>query len=82
MPRPQGWGPPAVTDEMPLLSDVVLRSVPGRTTRDQVTYFSNNEGTGVQFASAGAAILERLSQRQFSGVPKVPLAWFLQDIRD
>jgi len=82
VPRPQGWGPPAVTDEMPLLSDVVLRSVPGRTTRDQVTYFSNNEGTGVQFASAGAAILERLSQRQFSGVPKVPLAWFLQDIRD
>ncbi len=82
VPKPQGWDPPAVTDEMPLLSDVILGSVPGRTARDQVTYFSNNEGTGVQFASAGAAILKRLSQRNFNGVPKVPLAWFLQDIRD
>ncbi|HVO94495.1 MAG TPA: hypothetical protein VMT22_16725 [Terriglobales bacterium] len=82
VPKPQGWDPPAVTDEMPLLSDVILGSVPGRTGRGQVTYFSNNEGTGVQFASAGAAILERLSQRNFNGVPKVPLAWFVQDIRD
>ena len=82
VPKPQGWHPPAVTDEMPLLSDVILGGVPGRIARDQVTYFSNNEGTGVQFASAGAAILERLSQRNFAGVPKVPLAWFVQDIRD
>ena len=82
VPRPQGWEPPAVTDEMPLLSDVILGSAPGRTARSQVTYFSNNEGTGIQFASAGAAILERLSLRNFIGVPKVPLAWFLEDIRD
>ena len=71
-----------MTDEMPLLSDVILGSVPGRTARGEVTYFSNNEGTGVQFAAAGAAILERLSRSNFTGVPKVPLAWFLQDIRD
>lgn len=82
VPRPQGWDPPAVTDEMPLLSDIILGNVPARTTRGQVTYFSNNEGTGVQFAAAGAAILERLSRCNFKGVPKVPLAWFLQDIRD
>jgi ornithine cyclodeaminase/alanine dehydrogenase-like protein (mu-crystallin family) len=82
VPRPQGWKPPSATDEMPLLSDVILGNAPGRTTGDQVTYFSNNEGTGVQFASAGAAVLERLAQRNFTGVAKVPLAWFLEDIRD
>ena len=82
VPRPQGWKPPAVTDEMPLLSDVILGNAPGRTSDNQITYFSNNEGTGIQFASAGAAVLERLAQRNFAGVAKVPLAWFLEDIRD
>ncbi len=82
VPRPQGWKPPAVTDEMPLLSDVILGNAPGRTRDDQITYFSNNEGTGIQFASAGAAVLERLAQRNFAGVAKVPLAWFLEDMRD
>lgn len=82
VPRPQGWKPPAVTDEMPLLSDVILGNALGRTRDDQITYFSNNEGTGIQFASAGAAVLERLAQRNFAGVAKVPLAWFLEDIRD
>ena len=82
VPTPQGWKPPAVTDEMLLLSDVILANAPGRTTGDQVTYFSNNEGTGIQFASAGKVVLERLAQRNFTGVAKVPLAWFLEDIRD
>jgi hypothetical protein len=71
-----------VTDEMLLLSDVILANAPDRTTNDQVTYFSNNEGTGIQFASAGKVVLERLAQRNFTGVAKVPLAWFLEDIRD
>lgn len=82
VPRPQGWKPPAVTAEMPLLSDVMLGRTPGRTSDRQITYFSNNEGTGIQFACAGAAVLERLAQRHFEGVAKVPLAWFLEDIRD
>lgn len=82
VPRPQGWKPPAVTAEMPLLSDVVLGKAPGRTASHQITYFSNNEGTGVQFASAGAKVLERLAQRNFAGVARVPLAWFIEDIRD
>ena len=81
-PHPQGWRPPAVTEEMPLLSDVILGNAPGRTSADQVTYFSNNEGTGIQFAAAGAAVLERLAARDFAGVAKAPLAWFVQDIRD
>jgi len=82
VPTPQGWKPPSVTVEMPLLSDVMLGNVPGRTSDRQITYFSNNEGTGVQFAAAGAVMLERLAQRNFAGVAKVPLAWFLEDIRD
>ena len=82
VPRPQGWKPPAVTAEMPLLSDVILGNAPGRSHDRQITYFSNNEGTGIQFAAAGAAVLERLAQRDFAGVAKVPLAWFLEDIRD
>ena len=47
---------------MPLLSDVVLGDAPGRTRDRQITYFSSNEGTGIQFASAGAAVLERLAR--------------------
>jgi alanine dehydrogenase len=82
VPRPQGWKTPAVTDEMPLLSDVILGKVPGRTGDRQITYFSNNEGTGIQFASAGKVLLERLAQRNFAGIAKVPVAWFLEDIRD
>lgn len=82
IPSPQGWKAPAVTDEMPLLSDVILGNAPGRTGDRQITYFSNNEGTGIQFASAGKALLERLAQRNFAGVAKVPVAWFLEDIRD
>lgn len=82
IPRPQGWKSPAVTAEMPLLSDVILGNLAGRTSDRQITYFSNNEGTGIQFAAAGAAVLERLEQRNFAGVAKVPLAWFLEDIRD
>ena len=82
VPKPQGWESPAVTGEMPLLSDVILGNAPGRTNDDQVTYFSNNEGTGIQFASAGAVVMERLAQRNFAGVAKVPLDWFLEDIRD
>ncbi len=78
VPRPQGW----MTGEMPLLSDVILGNAPGRTSGEQITYFNNNEGTGIQFASAGAAVLERLAQRNFAGVAKAPLAWFLEDIRD
>ncbi len=82
VPRPQGWKPPAVAPGMPLLSDVILGNAPGRTSSRQITYFSNNEGTGIQFASAGAKVLERLAQQGFAGVAKVPLAWFVQDIRD
>ncbi len=82
VPTSQAWKPPAVTDEMPLLSDVILGNAPGRTSDNQITYFSNNAGTGIQFASVGAAVLERLAQRNFAGVAKAPLAWFLEDIRD
>jgi alanine dehydrogenase len=82
VPRPQGWRPPAVTDDMPLLSNVILGNAPGRTSDNQVTYFSDNKGIGIQFASAGAAVLERLAARDFAGVAKAPLDWFVQDIRD
>ena len=82
VPRPQGWKPPAVTAEMPLLSDLVLGKASGRSNDGQITYFSNNEGTGIQFASCGAAVLESLAQRNFEGVAKVPLECFIEDIRD
>lgn len=53
------------------------------TTRyNFTTIFSNNEGTGVQFAAVGSVIMAQLEKTGFAGIDKIPLDWFLQDIPD
>ena len=71
-----------VNDQTPLLSAVVAGKARGRSNESEITFFSNNEGTGIQFASVGSVILSRLQQEGDAGVKKVPLDWFLQDIPD
>lgn len=71
-----------VSDSTPLLSEVIAGKARGRTNDKEITFFSNNEGTGIQFAAVGFAILERLRKDGDDGVKKLPLDWFLQDIPD
>ena len=71
-----------VNDDTPLLSDVIAGKARGRADDREITFFSNNEGTGIQFAAVGAVILARLQQEGDEGVKRIPLEWFLQDIPD
>jgi ornithine cyclodeaminase/alanine dehydrogenase-like protein (mu-crystallin family) len=75
----RGWLRQA-TDSTPLLSQVIAGKAPGRTAPEQITFFSNNEGTGIQFAAVGGEILARLKEQGDPGLNSVPLDWFLQDI--
>jgi ornithine cyclodeaminase/alanine dehydrogenase-like protein (mu-crystallin family) len=75
-------GAPRQKDESLLpkatLADLCTGRVSGRTTREQKTYFANNEGHGIQFSAAGALILKRAKE---SGLGReLPEEWFLQDI--
>ena len=82
-PRSEGAGwLRQVDDSTPLLSEVVAGTARGRAGQQEVTFFSNNEGTGLQFAAVGALILERLREHPDPGVKTMPLDWFLQDIPD
>lgn len=88
--HPEGVEPPSegklwlkqATDKTPLLSEVIVGKARGRVNPREITFFSNNEGTGIQFAAAGAIVLSRLKERGFEGVKAVPLDWFLQGIPD
>ncbi len=88
--HPEGVEPPSegtlwlkqANDQTPLLSHVIVGKAKGRTDDKQITFFSNNEGTGVQFAAVGSVIISRLEKTGFAGIDKIPLDWFLQDIPD
>lgn len=69
-----------VNDATPLLSQVVAGKARGRTSDREITFFSNNEGTGIQFAAVGALVLRRLLEEEGQSGKAVPLDWFLQDI--
>ncbi len=78
--RNRRYGHPLESKELPTLADLVTHKIPGRTSRDQITYYHNMPGCGIQFASVGARILERARKE---GVGReLPTEWFLQDIRD
>lgn len=60
------------------LSELCAGKAKARTSREQKTYFANNEGHGVQFSVAGAFVLQRARERGLGR--KLPTDWFLQDI--
>jgi len=63
-------------DRLPLLSDVILGKCPTRASDDQVICFSNNLGTGMQFAAVGQAIYHKAKKE---GIGKeMPTEWFSQ----
>lgn len=58
----------------PLLDEVLAGKVQGRTNQEQITFFFNNQGLGIQFAAMGAKILE-IAKRKGMG-REVPTDWF------
>jgi len=70
----------AMPDDLPTLADLVWRKIAGRTRPEQVTYFNNNEGNGLQFAVCAALAHKRALE---NGVGReIPADWFLQELRD
>jgi len=69
-----------VNDATPLLSEVIAGKARGRANEREITFFSNNEGTGVQFAAVGGLILRRLVEEGAQGGKTIPQEWFFQDI--
>ncbi len=52
----------------------------GRENDDEVTLFVNTGTQGLQFASVGSLVWRRAQEQDLGR--HIPLAWFLQDIRD
>ena len=63
----------------PEISDFLIGRATGRTTDQQITFFLNNVGTGVQFASMGYCVYRRAKQAGMGR--EIPTEWFLQDIK-
>ena len=66
--------------DLPLLAEMVAGMAPGRTDADQITYFHNVPGSGLQFAAAGA-LLYRAALAAGAGTT-LPTEIFLQNIRN
>ncbi len=71
--KPRDWS------RYPEISDFLIGRATGRTTNQQITFFLNNVGTGVQFASMGYCVYRRAKQMGMGR--EIPTEWFLQDIK-
>ena len=60
-------------------ADLAKGTVPGRTRRDQITFYYNNGNQGIQFASVGGLIYRNVLAK--GGGRELPTEWFLEDIR-
>jgi hypothetical protein len=63
----------------PKLAKVISGEVPGRET-DSETIFYHNTSSGLQFAAIGRLVYERAKAAGL-GI-KIPMEWFLQNIRN
>lgn len=66
-------------ERFPEIGDLVSGRAPGRMNENQITFFLNNIGTGVQFAAVGYAVYSRC--REMGLGREIPTDWFLQDIK-
>jgi ornithine cyclodeaminase/alanine dehydrogenase-like protein (mu-crystallin family) len=70
------WKDPARS--YPDLGDLLAGKAPGRREAAEITCFASNVGTGLQFAAAGAAVLEKA--RRMSVGTELPDEWFSEDV--
>ena len=62
------------------LPDIIAARQAGRTSDQQITFFSNIGTQGLQFAAAGAKVYELAKAKGLGHV--LPTEWFVQNIRD
>src|SRR5262245_37505583 len=75
----QGWWKDAkYADRYPDLGELLAERVPGRERADEITLFSNNVGTGLQFAAAGALVLRKAREQGIGR--ELPDDWFTEDV--
>jgi ornithine cyclodeaminase/alanine dehydrogenase-like protein (mu-crystallin family) len=76
----RGWWNDGATDfaRFSDLGRIVSKQAPGRRRADEITCFVNNVGMGLQFAAAGALVLER-ARRERAG-HELPDDWFSEDV--
>jgi ornithine cyclodeaminase/alanine dehydrogenase-like protein (mu-crystallin family) len=89
----QHYQPPGIIEDMPgvrrekardwtrypEISDLIAGKAPSRTNDQQITFFLNNVGTGVQFAAMGYCAYKGAKQKGLGH--EIPTEWFLQDIK-
>ena len=89
----QHYQPPGIEDDMPgvrrekprdwskypEICDLIAGKVPGRANDQQITFFLNNVGTGVQFAAMGYCAYKGAQERGLGR--EIPSEWFMQDIK-
>ncbi|OGQ82150.1 MAG: hypothetical protein A3F90_09915 [Deltaproteobacteria bacterium RIFCSPLOWO2_12_FULL_60_19] len=61
----------------PLLEEMVAGKVAGREKRDEITYFWNNAGLGLQFAAVGYVIYKRAKEAGLGR--EIPTEWLTQE---
>ena len=64
-------------ERYPLLEEVIAGKALGRQRLDEITYFWNNAGLGLQFAAVGYVIFERAKEKGMGR--EIPTDWFTQE---
>lgn len=71
--KPRDWS------VYPEISDFLAGRASGRASADQITFFLNNIGIGIQFAAMGHCILKAAEKMGLG--KEISTDWFLQDIK-
>jgi alanine dehydrogenase len=71
--KPRDWS------RYPEICDVIGGKAASRTNDQQITFFLNNVGTGVQFAAMGYCAYKGAKEKGLGR--EIPTDWFLQDIK-
>jgi alanine dehydrogenase len=66
--------------DKPDVAALMNGDVDGRTSDEQVTFYRNVGNQGLQFSSVGQVVYQRALEAGLG--QRIPLEWFLQDIRD
>ena len=60
-----------------LLGDVIIGRAPGRLTDDEIVYYKNNTGLGMQFAAAGGVIYHKMKKEDTNRT--IPREWLASE---
>jgi len=72
------WNDGSVKIDYPDLGDLLAGRAQGRQDAREITCFANNVGTGLQFAAAGAFVLEKARAQRVG--TELPDDWFSEDV--